>query len=170
MVKKIKNTILLAFVYLFIGLACFADVSSNEQNFSITIPKAIHINGIGLSAQTQTHGVPLDGSTTFNLEVIESENNDYWELTTVAPVGISISYNADGSILAVFASMTRVNDGYNIPDKDISIYPSKVIFATGPNGGGDSQRIFHFHPKIRVSKDTPPGNYIGNITFTVLAQ
>lgn len=170
MQKLFKYIFLLIFFNIVLGLPAISQVSSTPQSFSLTIPKAIKVNGIGLSAQSQYHGTPQEGSTTFDLEVIESQSGDSWELTTVHPVGVSISYNVGGSILAVFATMTRVQDGFRIPDSDISIYPSKVIFATGPNGGGDSQRIFHFHPKIRVSKDTPPGNYIGNITFTVLSQ
>ena len=170
MQKLFKHFLFILLAYSCICLPVSAEDISDQQSFSVTIPKAIHVNGIGLSPQNQYHGTPVEGSTTFDLEVTESEYADSWELTTVHPVGVSVSYNSDGSILAVFASMTRVGDGYRIPDADVSIYPSKVIFATGPDGGGDAQRIFHFHPKIRVSKETPPGNYIGNITFTVLSQ
>lgn len=140
-----------------------------SESFSVNIPKAVIINGIGTSVMPQTHGVPTGDSTNFSMLVEGSDDGKTWQLTTNIPVGISISYNYGGSIMAVFAQMYRVSDGYTIPPSDISIYPSKVLFDTGAKGG-DARRIFHFNPIIRVSKDTPPGVYNGKITFTIVGQ
>lgn len=163
-----KISILLLLIFLAIILPAKAEVI-DSKTFFVEIPKAIKLEGVGISKQEQTHGLPSDVTAEFNLLVSESSDTNSWELTTSAPVGISISYNSGGTIMAVFASMHNLADGYVIPSSDINVYPSKVIFDTGPKGG-DSQRIFHFNPIIRVSKNTPPGNYLGTITFTILGQ
>jgi hypothetical protein len=146
-----------------------AEDVSESSTFSVTIPKAIKLEGIGISPRKQYHGIPADQEAVFNLRVADSYDGHNFELTTREPIGVSVSYNSGGHIMAVFISMIRQEDGFQIPQSDIRIYPSKVIFETG-SGGGDAQRIFHFNPIIRISKDTPPGNYVGTITFTILGQ
>jgi hypothetical protein len=146
-----------------------AEDVSEKATFSVTIPQAIKLDGIGISPKNQTHGIPIDRKAEFSMLVANSVTPTYWEITTSQPIGVSISYNSGGQIFAVFISMVRDIDGYEIPQENISIYPSKAIFDTGP-GGGDVQRIFHFNPIIRVSKKTPPGNYVGTITFTIIGQ
>lgn len=146
-----------------------ANIGDTEQ-FTVVIPPAIHVEGIGKSALNQTHGIPIDKTAEFGLLVNSSSDGRYWELTTTQPIGVSISYNTRGSIMAVFVSMRRSTDNFQIPSDQISIYPSKVIFDIGPQGGGDSNRIFHFNPIIRIEKNTPPGNYVGTIRFTIVGQ
>ncbi|MEW5822140.1 MAG: hypothetical protein AB1782_18240 [Cyanobacteriota bacterium] len=169
MILKLLNKMLFLLLFVLLVLPAKAQISEDPQSFNVVIPKAIVIDGVGLSPQTQIFGLPSSQKPEFTYMVISSATNDTWELTTNHPIGISISYNSGGSILAVFVSMTRVEDGYIIPQNQIRIYPSKVLFST-PAGGGASKRIFHFSPIIRVSKDTPPGNYIATIKFTVLGQ
>lgn len=141
----------------------------NSTNFSVEIPKAIKVEDIGISNPGETHGMPQNEPTQFNLLVKNSFDGKSWELTTNKPIGVSLSYNSSGTIVAIFVSMTRTNDGYTIPQSDISIYPSKAIFEATKKGG-DEKKIFHFNPIIRISKDTPPGNYVGTIVFSVLGR
>lgn len=147
---------------------CLADLNS-KASFTVQIPPVIKVEGLGLSSSDQTHGLPQTGSVAFDMIVNNSNTFDSWELTTSTPIGLSISYNTDGTIVAAFVSMHRESDNYTIPNDDISIYPSKVSFNKS-DFGGDTQRIFHFNPIIKVSKNTPPGKYVGNITFTILGE
>ena len=149
--------------------SAFAENIISNSNFFVEIPKTIIVNGIGPCDYSITHGLPTDEHLYFTMLVENSLNPDYWQITTNKPIGVTISYNSGGNILAVFVSLKRIGDNYEIPSSDISIYPSKVIFDTGSEGG-DSQRVFHFYPIIKVSKNTPPGNYVGSISFTVIGQ
>lgn len=168
--KLIKNILLIVILYYCTLLNPIqAQITTEPKSFTAIIPKTITINGTGLSPKSQQFGIPQNGSTSFDLYVSGSEDGESWELTTGTPMGISITYNGNGSIVAVFVSMTRQEDGFTIPQSDIRISPSKIFFST-PAGYGSVNRIFHFNPIIKVSKDTPPGNYVGTITFSVLGQ
>ena len=144
----------------------------NKKTFNVTIPKLVQVNAIGISEYKQYFGLPKKNEEVqFNLRLdknITSETES-WEITTNKPIGMSVTYNSRGNIMAVFVSMKRIKDGVEIPPSDIRIYPSKVVFDIGP-GPGNIERIFHFNPIIRVSKKTPPGDYEGTITFTVLSE
>ncbi|MEW5821447.1 MAG: hypothetical protein AB1782_14745 [Cyanobacteriota bacterium] len=166
--SKIVLALVIYFLLTFNILVCAQD--SNEiRDFELKIPNIITVNKVGLSTLNQKHGLPISSDADFNLLVRNSFDGTSWELTTNKPIGVSISYNSSGTILAVFASMQRLSDGYKIPDNYISIHPSKVVFDTGPSGG-DVERIFHFNPIVKVSKHTPPGHYVCIIKFTVSGE
>lgn len=170
--SKLSNILLIFIALITLSLAqlpVLAQKTFDSKTFNVEIPDILTVESVGISPRTQTHGLPSTALTSFNMIVSESTDGQSWELTTGDPVGVSVSYNTSGSIIAIFASMTRIPDGHQIPETDIKIYPSKVIFDTG-TWGGDQYRIFHFNPIIRVSKNTPPGHYVSVIRFTVLAE
>jgi len=94
----------------------------------------------------------------FSRLVKGSYSENYWELTTLRPLGVVVSYNTSGTIVATFNSLTGVLSK--------KIYPSSVSFAVG-NGAGVEGRIFKFYPIVGVNKNTAAGNYSGIITITV---
>lgn len=166
--KKILALFTIAFLSLF-AIPVFAQQTINEsESFSVQIPPVMKVEGVGMADASISHGLPSNNAFKYTLLVDNSYNGEDWELTTNVPVGVSVSYNVDGTLVAAFVSMRRANDNFTIPQSDIRIYPSKVVFQTQyENGRGDSHRIFHFYPIIRVSKNTPPGFYVGEITFTL---
>lgn len=167
MLKKTLLTVICFFSFL--ALPVFSQKTSDSHDIQLQIPQIITVDSVGMSTDQQTHGVPSSSNTKFNLLVRDSFDGQTWELTTNEPIGIALSYNVSGTILAVFASMKRISDGYMIDQSLINIHPSKIIFETGPDGG-DFERIFHFNPIVKVSKNTPPGHYVCLITFTVTGE
>lgn len=96
----------------------------------------------------------------FSRLVKGSYTGDYWELTTLRPIGVIVSYNTSGTIAASFDSLT----GNSTITR--RIYPSSVAFGVG-SGAGIEGRIFKFYPIVGVYKNTQAGNYSGTITITV---
>lgn len=170
-------------IFIFIILAALNQpvfAKSTSENYSVKISGEAKINkfsdgtkAIGFvdddenSLQTDFSGLIVTSPKTlfkesggFSRLVGGSYSVNSWQLTTVRPIGIAVSYNTSGYIEAQFVSLTGFSPS------DLSIFPSKIAFGVG-SGAGVKGHLFKFYPIVKVSKNVIPNEYTGKFNFKV---
>jgi len=162
--------LIVIFIFLFASIPpVFADHFS-QKSYTVEVPAVYSINAIGVVPDYQEYGLPNVNPSAEDLSFLRlvagtySNSESFWELTTIKPIGVSISYNSSYRIDAEVEPLRGQGSIGNL--NSIRVYPSTVAFSVG-SGAGVIERIFKFYPIVRVSKHTYPGTYVSKIIFTV---